>query len=115
MTSGVSASASYTQQILSGRTPRSKPFRVTSADRSVKKGIMADGLQDLINKVWDGQEDWCKVGMRWIGVTGELYSVLQAHKVLKDQQYLLFDTCIHTVYVGGGIWRCTEYEWVSHD
>uniref|UniRef100_UPI003AAC1292 cell death activator CIDE-3 n=1 Tax=Centroberyx gerrardi TaxID=166262 RepID=UPI003AAC1292 len=53
VSASVSASASMTQQLLSGRTPRPKPFRVTSADRSVKKGIMADGLQDLINKVMD--------------------------------------------------------------
>lgn len=50
MTASVSASASMTQQLLVG-TPRPKPFRVTSADRSVKKGIMADGLRDLLNKV----------------------------------------------------------------
>ncbi|KAM3877903.1 cell death activator CIDE-3 [Diretmus argenteus] len=53
VTASVSASASMTQQLLSGRTPRPKPFRVTSADRSVKKGIMADGLHDLLNKVMD--------------------------------------------------------------
>lgn len=47
----MSASASMTQQLLSGRIPRPKPFRVTNADRSVKKGIMADVLEDLINKV----------------------------------------------------------------
>uniref|UniRef100_A0A3B4YTC2 Cell death activator CIDE-3-like n=1 Tax=Stegastes partitus TaxID=144197 RepID=A0A3B4YTC2_9TELE len=39
--------------ILSGRTSRPKPFRVTNVDRSVKKGIMADVLVDLINKVSD--------------------------------------------------------------
>lgn len=51
VTASVSASASMTQQLLSGRAPRPKPFRVTNADRSVKKGIMADTLQDLMNKV----------------------------------------------------------------
>lgn len=51
VTASVSASASMTQQLLSGRAPRPKPFRVTNADRSVKKGIMADVLQDLMNKV----------------------------------------------------------------
>uniref|UniRef100_A0A7N6BAK7 CIDE-N domain-containing protein n=1 Tax=Anabas testudineus TaxID=64144 RepID=A0A7N6BAK7_ANATE len=40
-------------QLLSGRGPRPRPFRVTIADRSVKKGIMADGLEDLLNKVSD--------------------------------------------------------------
>uniref|UniRef100_A0A3B4YT80 Cell death activator CIDE-3-like n=1 Tax=Stegastes partitus TaxID=144197 RepID=A0A3B4YT80_9TELE len=44
---------SMTQKILSGRTSRPKPFRVTNVDRSVKKGIMADVLVDLINKVSD--------------------------------------------------------------
>lgn len=51
VTASVSASASMTQQLLSGRVPRPKPFRVTNADRSVKKGIMADTLEDLTNKV----------------------------------------------------------------
>lgn len=45
-----------TQQLLVG-TPRPKPFRVTSADRSVKKGIMADGLRDLLNKVRTVEEE----------------------------------------------------------
>ncbi|XP_044079479.1 cell death activator CIDE-3 [Siniperca chuatsi] len=53
VTASVSASASMTQQLLSGRAPRPKPFRVTNADRSVKKGIMADTLEDLMNKVSD--------------------------------------------------------------
>nr|XP_029132357.1 cell death activator CIDE-3-like isoform X3 [Labrus bergylta] len=47
----VTASASMTHQLLSGRGPRPKPFRVTNADRSVKKGIMADTLEDLMNKL----------------------------------------------------------------
>ncbi|XP_056293747.1 cell death activator CIDE-3 [Pseudoliparis swirei] len=47
----VTASASMTQQLLLGRGPRPKPFRVTNADRSMKKGIMADVLEDLMNKV----------------------------------------------------------------
>ncbi|KAA8593444.1 cell death activator CIDE-3 [Etheostoma spectabile] len=53
VTASVSASASMTQQLLSGRVPRPKPFRVTNADRSVKKGIMAETLEDLMNKVSD--------------------------------------------------------------
>ncbi|MEQ2282734.1 hypothetical protein AMECASPLE_003933 [Ameca splendens] len=53
VTSRVSASASMTSQLLSGRTPRPKPFRVTNADRSAKKGIMAETLLDLMNKVSD--------------------------------------------------------------
>lgn len=51
VTASVSASTSMTQQLLSGRAPRPRPFRVTNADRSVKKGIMADTLEDLMNKV----------------------------------------------------------------
>uniref|UniRef100_A0A7N8XUN9 Cell death activator CIDE-3 n=1 Tax=Mastacembelus armatus TaxID=205130 RepID=A0A7N8XUN9_9TELE len=43
----------YRKQLLSGRAPRPKPFRVTNADRSVKKGIMAYALEDLMNKVSD--------------------------------------------------------------
>uniref|UniRef100_A0A3B3WJU5 CIDE-N domain-containing protein n=1 Tax=Poecilia mexicana TaxID=48701 RepID=A0A3B3WJU5_9TELE len=53
VTSSVSASASMTSQLLSGRTLRPKPFRVTNVDRSVKKGIMAETLLDLTNKVSD--------------------------------------------------------------
>ncbi|XP_077948497.1 cell death activator CIDE-3 isoform X2 [Gasterosteus aculeatus] len=53
VSASVSASASMTQQLLSGRALRLKPFRVTNADRSVKKGIMADALKDLMNKVSD--------------------------------------------------------------
>lgn len=53
VSASVSASASMTQQLLSGRTPQPKPYRVTSADHSLKKGIMADGLQDLIDKTVD--------------------------------------------------------------
>ncbi|KAL6111877.1 cidec [Pungitius sinensis] len=53
VSASVSASASMTQQLLSGRALRLKPFRVTNADRSVKKGIMADVLKDLMNKVSD--------------------------------------------------------------
>nr|XP_006631257.1 PREDICTED: cell death activator CIDE-3 [Lepisosteus oculatus]XP_015203607.1 PREDICTED: cell death activator CIDE-3 [Lepisosteus oculatus]XP_015203609.1 PREDICTED: cell death activator CIDE-3 [Lepisosteus oculatus]XP_015203610.1 PREDICTED: cell death activator CIDE-3 [Lepisosteus oculatus] len=49
----VSASASMTQQLLAGPAARPRPFRVASADRSVKKGIMADGLRDLLDKVRD--------------------------------------------------------------
>ncbi|KAF3855910.1 hypothetical protein F7725_016633 [Dissostichus mawsoni] len=50
VTAGLSAGASMTQQLLKGRAPPPKPFRVSNADRSVKKGIMADTLEDLINK-----------------------------------------------------------------
>ncbi|XP_029907663.1 cell death activator CIDE-3 isoform X2 [Myripristis murdjan] len=63
VSASMSASASVTQQLLSGRAPRPKPFRVTSADRSVKKGIMADGLRDLINKVMDSMNVPCVSAM----------------------------------------------------
>ncbi|XP_070759402.1 cell death activator CIDE-3 [Enoplosus armatus] len=59
VTASVSASASVTQQLLSGRACRPKPFRVTNADRSVKKGIMADTLEDLMNKVSDSLSAPC--------------------------------------------------------
>ncbi|XP_041081068.1 cell death activator CIDE-3-like isoform X2 [Polyodon spathula] len=49
----VSASASMTQQLLAGPATRPKPFRVANFNRSVKKGIMADGLRDLLNKLPD--------------------------------------------------------------
>ncbi|XP_043563749.1 cell death activator CIDE-3 [Chiloscyllium plagiosum] len=48
----VSASASATSQLLNG-TPQQRPFRVCNWDRSLKKGIMATGLVDLMDKVQD--------------------------------------------------------------
>ncbi|KAG7477956.1 hypothetical protein MATL_G00075110 [Megalops atlanticus] len=59
VTASVTASASMTQQLLTGLTPRLKPFRVVNADRSVRKGIMADGLRDLLNKVMDAMHVSC--------------------------------------------------------
>ncbi|XP_045547743.1 cell death activator CIDE-3 isoform X2 [Salmo salar] len=47
-----------TQQLLV-RSRRPKPFRVTSADRNVKKGIMANGLRDLLNKAMDSLHVSC--------------------------------------------------------
>uniref|UniRef100_A0A8C6UCP0 Cell death inducing DFFA like effector c n=1 Tax=Neogobius melanostomus TaxID=47308 RepID=A0A8C6UCP0_9GOBI len=43
----VTASASVTQ-LLSVRPLRSKPFRVTNAERSLKKGLTAHALEDLL-------------------------------------------------------------------
>ncbi|XP_077385681.1 lipid transferase CIDEC-like isoform X2 [Festucalex cinctus] len=63
VTASMSASASVTQQLLSRRAPRPKPFRVTNADRSLKKGIMADALEDLINKVSDSLNVQCASGL----------------------------------------------------
>ncbi|KAL2091372.1 hypothetical protein ACEWY4_013635 [Coilia grayii] len=59
VTAGVAASASVTQQLLPGLSPRQRPFRVANADRSVKKGIMADSLRDLVNKVMDALHICC--------------------------------------------------------
>ncbi|CAJ1051398.1 cell death activator CIDE-3 [Xyrichtys novacula] len=59
VTASVSASASMTQQLLAGRGSRPKPYRVTNADRSVKKGIMADTLKDLMNKAGDSFSILC--------------------------------------------------------
>lgn len=44
-----------TQQQLSEPSPearRARPCRVSSADRSVRKGISAHSLEDLLHKVW---------------------------------------------------------------
>ncbi|XP_078517972.1 lipid transferase CIDEC isoform X2 [Lissotriton helveticus] len=49
----VSVSASMTQQLLSGPPPKPRPFRVNNYDRSIRKGVMADSLEDLVNKVQD--------------------------------------------------------------
>ncbi|XP_051931899.1 cell death activator CIDE-3-like [Hippocampus zosterae] len=63
VTASMSASASVTQQLLSRRASRPKPFRVTNADRSLKKGVMADALEDLINKVGDSLNVPCASGL----------------------------------------------------
>ncbi|CAG02015.1 unnamed protein product, partial [Tetraodon nigroviridis] len=55
----VTASASMTQQLLTGRALRLRPFRVTNAERSLKKGIMAFSLEDLMNKVGDSLNVLC--------------------------------------------------------
>eukprot|EP00063_Salmo_salar_P047204 XP_014022039.1 PREDICTED: LOW QUALITY PROTEIN: cell death activator CIDE-3-like [Salmo salar] len=95
VTASVSASASMTQQLLVG-TPRPKPFRVTSADRSVKKGIMADGLRDLLNKAMDSLHVSCVSALvldeDGTGVdTEEFFLTLQDNAVLmvleKGQQW----------------------------
>ncbi|GCB65234.1 hypothetical protein scyTo_0013434 [Scyliorhinus torazame] len=46
----VSASASATSQLLHS-SPQQRPFRVCNWDRSLKKGVMAEGLQNLLDKV----------------------------------------------------------------
>ncbi|XP_053355154.1 cell death activator CIDE-3 [Clarias gariepinus] len=55
----VAASAS----VLPSFNPRPRPFRVTNSDRSVKKGIMADGLTDLLNKTMDAFCVSCVAGL----------------------------------------------------
>ncbi|XP_044304942.1 cell death activator CIDE-3 [Varanus komodoensis] len=47
----VSASASVTQQLLASPAPPARPFRVSNCDRTLRKGIMADSLKDLQEKV----------------------------------------------------------------
>lgn len=49
----ISACGSVTQQLLPRWPQHSRPFRVINSDRSIKKGIMADDLRDLRNKVMD--------------------------------------------------------------
>ncbi|KFO38343.1 cell death activator CIDE-3 isoform X1 [Fukomys damarensis] len=52
----VSTQAVVTQQLLSEagpETPRARPCRVSTADRSVRKGVMACSLEDLLRKVRD--------------------------------------------------------------
>uniref|UniRef100_A0A669QV74 Cell death inducing DFFA like effector c n=1 Tax=Phasianus colchicus TaxID=9054 RepID=A0A669QV74_PHACC len=48
----VSASASMTQQLLlSSPAPQPRPFRVCNCDRSLRKGIMAHSLAELLHQV----------------------------------------------------------------
>ncbi|KFW05140.1 Cell death activator CIDE-3, partial [Eurypyga helias] len=50
----VSASASMTQQLLSSPAPRPRPYRVCNWDRSLRKGIMAHSLAELLRQVSGG-------------------------------------------------------------
>ncbi|XP_048878828.1 cell death activator CIDE-3 [Brienomyrus brachyistius] len=59
VTASVNASASMTQQLFTGLNSRPRPFRVSNADRSVKKGIMADSLRDLLDKAADALQVSC--------------------------------------------------------
>uniref|UniRef100_A0A8D0GC70 CIDE-N domain-containing protein n=1 Tax=Sphenodon punctatus TaxID=8508 RepID=A0A8D0GC70_SPHPU len=47
----VSASASVTQQLLSSPALCARPYRVSNWDRTLRKGIMAESLRDLLEKV----------------------------------------------------------------
>ncbi|NWW70801.1 CIDEC protein, partial [Climacteris rufus] len=46
----VSASASMTQQLLAAPAPPPRPFRVCNWDRSVRKGVMAPSLAELLHQ-----------------------------------------------------------------
>ncbi|NXD13749.1 CIDEC protein, partial [Nothocercus nigrocapillus] len=47
----VSASASMTQQLLSSPAPQPRPYRVCNWDRSLRKGLMARSLAELLSQV----------------------------------------------------------------
>ncbi|XP_055985754.1 lipid transferase CIDEC isoform X3 [Sorex fumeus] len=49
----VSATSVVTQQLVEAEAPRARPCKVSSADRSIRKGIMARSLDDLLGKVRD--------------------------------------------------------------
>ncbi|KAM9326734.1 lipid transferase CIDEC [Gastrophryne carolinensis] len=49
----VSVSANMTQQLLSRPASKPRPFKVCNWDRSLRKGIVADSLSDLLNKAQD--------------------------------------------------------------
>ncbi|NXY52304.1 CIDEC protein, partial [Ceuthmochares aereus] len=46
--------ASMTQQLLSSPAPRPRPYRVCNWDRSLRKGIMAQNLMELLHQVSGG-------------------------------------------------------------
>uniref|UniRef100_A0A8C8RJK7 Cell death inducing DFFA like effector c n=1 Tax=Pelusios castaneus TaxID=367368 RepID=A0A8C8RJK7_9SAUR len=46
----VSVSASMTQQLLSCPVSRAQPYRISNWDRSIRKGVVADSLLDLLEK-----------------------------------------------------------------
>lgn len=54
----VAVSTSVVTQQLSSKSsleaPKARPCRVSTADRSVRKGIIAHSLKDLLNKVREG-------------------------------------------------------------
>ncbi|NWI17031.1 CIDEC protein, partial [Crypturellus soui] len=47
----VSASASMTQQLLTGPAPPPRPYRVCNRDRSLRKGLTARSLAELLTQV----------------------------------------------------------------
>uniref|UniRef100_A0A674J1Q9 CIDE-N domain-containing protein n=1 Tax=Terrapene triunguis TaxID=2587831 RepID=A0A674J1Q9_9SAUR len=42
------SSASMTQQLLSSPVPRARPYRICNWDRSIRKGLVAESLRDLL-------------------------------------------------------------------
>lgn len=40
-----------TQQLLAGPAPRPRPYRVCNGDRSLRKGVMAPSLAELLRQV----------------------------------------------------------------
>uniref|UniRef100_A0AAY4BHR4 CIDE-N domain-containing protein n=2 Tax=Denticeps clupeoides TaxID=299321 RepID=A0AAY4BHR4_9TELE len=79
--------ASMTQQLL-GVTPRMRPFRVGNADRTIKKGIMADSLRDLLNKVMDGLHVSC-VSALVLDEDGTGVDTEEFFQTLKDNTILI--------------------------
>uniref|UniRef100_A0A674B821 Cell death inducing DFFA like effector c n=1 Tax=Salmo trutta TaxID=8032 RepID=A0A674B821_SALTR len=51
--------------LLRRQSRRPKPFQVTSADRNVKKGIMANGLRDPLNKLFRSLQRCSSLGSGW--------------------------------------------------
>lgn len=45
-----------TQQLLSSPVPRARPYRICNWDRSIRKGLVAESLRDLLDKVSMGGE-----------------------------------------------------------
>uniref|UniRef100_A0A3B3CFA0 Cell death inducing DFFA like effector c n=1 Tax=Oryzias melastigma TaxID=30732 RepID=A0A3B3CFA0_ORYME len=99
--SNVSVSTSMAHQLFS-HVPRPKPFRVTNADRSVKKGMMADGLLDL-NLTFDSSSDGIVVLVLEEDGTGvdseEFFQTLPENTVLmfleKGQKWRLQESSWH--------------------
>ncbi|KAM9374077.1 lipid transferase CIDEC [Phaethornis superciliosus] len=66
VTKCVSASASMTQQLLASPAPRPRPFRVVNWDRSLRKGVMAPSLAELLCQVSRGKGLASHLG-GWVG------------------------------------------------
>lgn len=70
-----------TQQQLSEPSPetrRARPCRVSTADRSLRKGISAHSLEDLLHKVWGRPTLYTAQPLGpWLRVGPEAASVLQ--------------------------------------